>query len=240
MQKKSYTLSELIFTVAVGAVLLSSTAVLVSNEQHKAMSSHCLSNLKASAQAMSAYAADNKGFYLLYMHDKATYQKKQTHVSWGFWMTKLNYLQDERLLICPAGDPDGVSSKNNRFQLHTYGVLVASEFTPYYRGTKDRNVRTILGAKTTPGKTIMLIDSYDPKNGKQSYSYQYRFKGGQLAQQRHDEGIQTVDFSGTAKALLPAEFAADLAVDCRRTSVKPKQAFYADADGRVQSLPIPY
>ena len=240
MQKKSYTLTELLFTVTLAVLLFCSGAVLVSNEQSNAMSTHCLSNLKASAAAMSAYAQDNKGFYLLYKHDPATYNKKQSHVTWGFWMTKLNYLSDARQLICPAGDPDGVSSKNNRFQLNTYGVLVASEFMPYHRGTKDRNVRTILGAKTTPGKTVMLIDSMDPKNHKQSYSYQFRFKSGALAQQRHDNGIQLADFSGAAKTLTAAEWAGDLAADCRRTSVKPRQAFYFDGDGQVQSQAIKY
>ena len=240
MNRQLYTLNELIFTIALAALLLVSSSTLISNEQGNAMKTHCLNNLKASAAAMAAYAADNNGYYLLYKHDKDTYQKKQTHVTWGFWMTQSGYLQDARNLICPAGDPDGVSSKNNRFQLNTYGVLVASEIMPYYRGSQDRNYRCILGAKTTPDKTIMLIDSLDLKNFKQSYSYQFRFQNGSVAQQRHDFQINLADFSGAAKSLTAEEWAADLAVDCRRTSVKPKQAFYADNDGSVQSQTINY
>ena len=240
MNRRFYTLNELIFTIGAAALLLVSGSTLISNEQGNAMKMHCLNNLKASAAAMAAYAADNQGYYLLYKHDKTTYQKKQSHVSWGFWMTRLNYLQDARQLICPAGDPDGVSSKNNRFQLNTYGVLVASEFMPYYRGSKDRNYRCILGAKTTLDKTVMLIDSLDLKNHKQSYSYQFRFKSGTVAQQRHENLVNLADFSGAAKSLTAAEWAAALSVDCRRTSLKPRQAFYADGNGIVQSQAINY
>ena len=235
----SYTLSEAVFTAGITLLLLGTAIPLVSTEQHQAMSEHCKNNLKTCAQAMSAYAKDNRGFYLTYMHDKPTYTKKQSHVTWGYWMSKYKYITNPLDLICPAGDPDGVSGKNNNFQLNTYGIMVNSEFMPYYRASADRNVRAILGAKTTANKTIMLVDSCDDK-GKQSYSWNFRFKTGPMAQQRHDDGIHAVDFSGAVKALTASNFAADLAVDCRRTSVKPAAAYYRDSEGKVLNTAIQY
>ena len=238
-KQHKYTLTEAVFTLAVSLLLFGAALPLVSTEQMQAMSEHCKNNLKNSAQAMSAYAADNRGYYLTYMYDKDTYTKKQSHVTWGYWLSKYKYINNPLTMICPAGDPDGVSSKNNNFQLNTFGILVNSEFMPYYRGSQDRNTRTIIGAKTTPGKTFMLVDSCDDK-GKQSYSWNFRFKSGPMAQQRHDDGIHIVDFAGTVKALQPGAFAADLAVDCRRTSVKPQTASYRDSEGKILNVGIVY
>ena len=238
--KCRFTFSELLFVIGMSAVLLTVTLPLVSGEQQQALADHCRNNLKQSAQAMTAYSADNNGYFLIYRHDPESYRQKKSHVTWGFWMTELKYLDNGNVLVCPAGTPDGVSSKNNRFQLYTYGVLVNSTMMPFYRATEDRNLRVWVGAKTTPEQTLLLVDSLDPANGKQSYNYHFAFGTGPVAQQRHDDGIHAATVSGAVPSLMPGGFAQHLAADCRRAAKKPPQATYADASGQLQQIAIPY
>ena len=151
-KSRSFTLTELLTSIAVIAILVSMLLPALSKAREKARQIQCLNQLRQLAWAMLAYADDWHGRLRPYV----TNAPRDDHpgLTWTAWT--FPYHQSPGLLVCPAttsGKPPETTPDGFRKYDGSYGWN--------YDGTQG-NCGPLAAHVRQPTRSYLLMDSGDP------------------------------------------------------------------------------